>query len=293
MNSHYRPRRSMLHLPGSTPRYLEKARDLAVDSLIFDLEDPVLPVMKEEARRNVAEALRQGGYGKRECVVRINGLDTPWGADDLKAAADSGADAILFPEIESRADVQAALKALDAAGGAHLPIMVQVETPLGVLHAEEIAGASERIACLVMGTTDLVNALHAQVTLERLPLLYSLSHCLLAARAHGISIIDGIHSELKDMHAFEAACRLGCELGFDGKALIHPYQISFANDAFTPKKASLDHARRIIAAMAEANAVGCGVAVVNGRLVESLHVESAKRLLAVDEMIDKLGARGG
>lgn len=293
MNPHYRPRRSMLHLPGSTPRYLEKARDLPVDSLIFDLEDPVLPVMKEEARRNVAEAIRQGGYGRRERVVRINGLDTPWGADDLKAAAGSGVDAILFPEIESRADVLTALKALDAAGGAHLPIMVQVETPLGVLHAEEIAGASERIACMVMGTTDLVNALHAQVTLERLPLLYSLSHCLLAARAHGISIIDGIHSELKDMHAFETACRLGCELGFDGKALIHPYQISFANDAFTPKKASLDHARRIIAAMAEANAVGCGVAVVNGRLVESLHVESAKRLLAVDEMIEKLGARGG
>jgi citrate lyase subunit beta/citryl-CoA lyase len=285
MNPHYRPRRSMLHLPGSTPRYLEKARDLPVDSLIFDLEDPVLPVMKEEARRNVAEAIRQGGYGQRERVVRINGLNTPWGVDDLKAVANSGVDAILFPEIESRADVLAALKALDAAGGAHLPIMVQVETPLGVLHAEEIAGASERIACMVMGTTDLVNALHAQVTLERLPLLYSLSHCLLAARAHGISIIDGIHTELKDMHAFETACRLGCELGFDGKALIHPYQIPYANDAFTPKQAHVDHARRIIAALTDANAAGRGVVMVDGRMVENVHVEEARRTLALYEMI--------
>ncbi len=289
MTKHYRPRRSMLYVPCNKVRYLEKARELPVDSLILDLEDPVLPEMKDVARSNAVEAIRQGGFGHRELVVRVNKLDTPWGEDDVRAVANIGANAILFPRIESKQDVQAALAALDSAGAVDMPIMVLIESPLGVLHAEEIAGASERIACIVMGTTDLTNSLHAHATPERLPMLHSLSHCVLAARAFKRSIVDGIHTELKDAHAFEYACRMARDLGFDGKSLIHPYQISYANDVFTPKKANLDIARRVIAAMDDAKTAGCGVAVVDGRLVENLHVETAKRMLATHELIEKAG----
>lgn len=290
MRNPYRPRRSMLYVPGSVPRFLEKARTLQVDSLILDLEDPVLPEHKNEARRNVVEAIRQGGFGYREIVVRVNALATPWGRDDLAAVAGIGADAILFPKIESRHDVLAALAALDAAGAPELAIMVLIETPFGVLRAEEIAGASERIVCMVMGTSDLTNELHARISPDRLPMLHSLSHCLLAARAHGISIVDGIHLDLNDMHSFEYACRLARDLGFDGKSLIHPFQIPYANDAFTPRPASLESAKRIIAALTEANAAGMGVAVVDGRLVENLHAEAAKRTLMIHEMIKKMEA---
>jgi citrate lyase subunit beta/citryl-CoA lyase len=284
----YRPRRSVLYVPCSVTRYLEKARTLSVDSLILDLEDPVLPEMKEAARRNAVEAIKQGGYGRRELVVRVNGLDTQWGQDDVLAVANIGADAILFPNIESKQDVLAALEALDSVGATDMPIMALIETPLGVLHAEEIAGASGRIACIVMGTSDLGHELHARTTQDRLPMLHSLSHCLLAARAHECPIVDGIHLDLKDMHSFEYACRLSRDLGFDGKTLIHPYQIPYANDAFTPKQSSIDHARRTIAAFAEAKAAGCGVVVVDGWLVENLHVEAAKRTLMIHELVEKM-----
>lgn len=285
MGPHYRPRRSMLYVPASTPRYLEKARGLQVDSVIFDLEDAVLPERKAEARRNLLTALDQGDYGCRERVVRVNGLATPWGKDDLAAVARADIDAVLFPKIESDRDVVEALAALDAAGGERLPIMVLIETPFGVLRAAEIAGASPRIACLVMGTSDLTNELHARVTQDRLPMLHSLSHCLLAARAHDLAFIDGIHLELKHMETYEYACRMARDLGCDGKSLIHPDQVAYANDAFTPRPDSVDRARRIIAALAEANAAGKGVAVVEGRLVENLHVEAAKRTLMIHDMI--------
>ena len=290
MRNLYRPRRSMLYVPGSVPRFLAKACSLQVDSLIIDLEDPVLPEHKAEARRNTVEAIRQGGFGYREIVVRVNALATSWGKDDLAAVAGIGADAILFPKIESREDVLAALSALDAAGAPELPVMVLIEPPFGVLRAEEIAGASERIVCMVMGTSDLTNELHARITPDRLPMLHSLSRCLLAARAHGISIVDGIHLDLNDMHSFEYACRLARDLGFDGKSLIHPFQIPYANDAFTPRPASLEAAKRVIAALTEANAAGMGVAVVDGRLVENLHAEAAKRTLMIHEMIEKMEA---
>ncbi len=285
MGPHYRPRRSMLYVPASVPRYLEKARGLQVDSVIFDLEDAVLPERKAEARSNLLAALDRGDYGCRERVARVNGLATPWGRDDLAAVAKADIDAVLFPKIESRQDVLDALEALDAAGGARLPIMVLIETPFGVLRAAEIAGASPRIACLVMGTSDLTNELHARVTQDRLPMLHSLSHCLLAARAHDIAMIDGIHLELKHMETYEYACRLARDLGCDGKSLIHPDQVAYANDAFTPRPDSVDRARRIIDALAEANAAGQGVAVVEGRLVENLHVEAAKRTLLIHDMI--------
>ncbi len=287
MGPHYRPRRSMLYVPACVPRFLEKARGLQTDSVILDLEDSVLPERKDEARRSILQALEQGDYGCREVVVRVNGLDTPWGGEDLDAVAQSGIVAILFPKILGRRDVARALSALDTAGGAHLPIMVLIETPAGVLRAEEIAGASERIACLVMGTSDLTNELHARITPERLPVLTSLSHCLLAARAHDLSIIDGIHLDLKDMESFEYACRLARDLGLDGKSLIHPGQIPYANDAFSPRPDSVARARRIIDALGEANRAGSGVAVVDGRLVENLHMEAAKRTLMIHDMIQQ------
>ncbi len=285
---HYRPRRSMLYVPACVPRFLAKGRELPVDTLIFDLEESVLVARKLEARRNAAAALREGGYGKREVVVRVNRHDSAWGLDDLTAIAPLSPDAILFPRLESRQEVLDALQALDEAGGAHLPIMVMIETPLAVLRAEEMAGASPRIRCLVMGTSDLTNELHARITTERLPMLYSLSHCLLAARAHGLAIVDGVHLDMKDMTDFEYACRMSRDLGFDGKSLIHPDQIAYANDAFTPRPASIERARKIIAAWDVANAEGYGVTVVEGRLVETLHVEAARRTLMIHDMIEAL-----
>lgn len=284
----YRPRRSMLYVPACVPRFLAKGRELPVDTLIFDLEESVLVARKLEARRNAAGALQEGGYGKREVVVRVNRHDSAWGLDDLTAIAPLSPDAILFPRLESRQEVLDALQALDEAGGAHLPIMVMIETPLAVLRAEEIAGASPRIRCLVMGTSDLTNELHARITTERLPMLYSLSHCLLAARAHGLAIVDGVHLDMKDMTDFEYACRMSRDLGFDGKSIIHPDQIAYANDAFTPRPASIERARKIIAAWDVANAEGYGVTVVDGRLVETLHVEAARRTLMIHDMIEAL-----
>jgi citrate lyase subunit beta/citryl-CoA lyase len=287
MRPHYRPRRSLLYVPCCVPRFLNKARQLEVDTLIFDMEDSVLPERKQEARKNLSAALEEGRYGCRERVVRINKLDSTWGQDDLAALCRTDIDAVQLPRVESRADVHAALSAIDAAGGAHLPIMVQIESPLGVLRAEEIAGASERIACVVMGTSDLTNEMHARITLERLPMLHSLSHCLLAARAHDVAIVDGIHLDLKDMKSFEYACRMARDLGFDGKSLIHPDQIAYANDAFTPRPDSVARARRIIEALAEANRAGSGVAIIDGRLVEAMHMEAAKRTLMIHDMIQQ------
>lgn len=288
--SQYRPRRSMLYVPACVPRFLAKGRSLKVDSLIFDLEESVLVARKTEARRNAVAALQEGGYGCREVVVRVNRHDSPWGLDDLTAVAPLKPHAILFPRIESRQDVLDALHALDQAGGADIPIMVMLETPMAVLRAEEIAGASDRLVCLVMGTSDLTNELHARITPDRLPILHSLSHCLLAARAHGLPIVDGVHLDMKDMTSFEYACRMARDLGYDGKTVLHPLQVQYANDAFTPRQASVERARKIIAAFAEANAEGRGVTVVDGRLVETLHVEAARRTLMIHELIGKMEA---
>ncbi len=291
--SQYRPRRSMLYIPACVPRFLDKGRELRVDSLILDLEESVLVERKTEARRNAVAALQAGGYGHREVVVRVNRHDSAWGLDDLTAIAPLKPDAILFPRIESRQDVLAAIAALDQAGGERIPVMVMLETPMAVLRAEEIAGASDRLICLVMGTSDLTNELHARITPERLPILYSLSHCLLAARAHGLPIVDGVHLDMKDMTSFEYACRMARDLGYDGKTVLHPLQIQYANDAFTPRAESVARARKIIAAFAEANAEGRGVTVVDGRLVETLHVEAARRTLLIHELIVKMEAADG
>jgi len=290
MNPYYRPRRSMLYVPGCNTRYLNKARTLKVDSVILDLGDPILVELKEESRRHVVEAVLAGGYGRREVVVRVNDLDSPWGRDDVKAVAGIGADAVLFPNVESREDVTEALAELDAAGGSHLPVMVMIESPIAVLRAEQIASASDRIACLVMATGDLLNQLHGRRTTDRIAVVHSLSQVLLAGRAHDRAVVDGISTDLKDMQSFEFACRLARDLGFDGKSLVHPFQLPYCNDAFTPKPHDLAAALEVIDALDRAHQEGRGTVVVNGRLVEGHHVKAARRLLALADMIEKLEA---
>lgn len=280
----------MLYVPGCSTRYLNKARTLKVDSVILDLGDPILVELKEQSRKYVAEAVLAGGFGRREVVVRVNDLDSPWGRDDVKAVATIGADAVLFPNVESKADVQEALAALDAAGGKHLPIMLMIESPIAVLRAEEIAAASDRIACLVMATSDLLNQLHGRRTPDRVALVHSLSQVLLAGRAYDRSVVDGISTDLKDMQSFEYACRLARDLGFDGKSLVHPFQLPYCNDAFTPKPHDLAAADEVIEALGRANQEGRGTVVVNGRLVEGHHVKAARRLLALADMTEKLEA---
>ena len=290
MNPYYRPRRSMLYVPGCNMRYLNKARTLRVDSVILDLGDPILVELKEESRRNVCEAVLAGGYGRREVVVRVNDLDSPWGRGDVKAVATAGADAVLFPNVESKADVLEAQSLLDECGGGHLPIMLMIESPLGVLRAEEIASASDRIACIVMATSDLLNQLHGRRTPDRVALMHSLSHVLLAGRAYDRAVVDGISTDLKDMQSFEFACRLGRDLGFDGKSLVHPFQLAYCNDAFTPKPPEIAAALEVIEALGKAHQEGRGTVVLNGRLIEGHHVKAARRLLALSDMIDKLEA---
>ena len=290
MNPFFRPRRSMLFVPGCEPRYLHKARTLKVDSVILDLGDPILVDKKAEARRHVVEAVLAGGYGRREVVVRVNDLATPWGHDDVAALARSGAEAVVFPNIESKADVHEALTVLDRCGGSHLPVMLMIGSPLGVLRAEEIASASERIACILVATSDLLNQLHGRRTPDRVGVMHSLSHVLLAGRAHDRAVIDGISTNLKDMQAFEYACRLSRDLGLDGKSLIHPLQLPYCNDAFTPKPHDIASALEVIEALERAHGEGRGTVVVGGRLVEEYHVKAARRVLALADMIDQLEA---
>ncbi len=284
----FRPRRSMLYVPGCNLHYLDRARTLQADSVILDLGDPILIACKIESRNNVAAAVKHGGYGSREVVVRVNNLDSIWGHDDIKAVANIGADAILFPNIESAADVHTALKWLDDAGGGHMPIMVMIESPIAVLNSKEIAAASDRIACMVMATSDLISQLHARVTHERSAILTSLSLVILAARAYGRCVVDGISSDFKNMHSFEYACRLGRDMGFDGKSLVHPAQIAYSNDAYTPKSTEIKSARAIIQALKEANDAGRGTVVVDDKLVEHHHVKAAQRLLKLNDMIAEL-----
>jgi len=285
-----RPRRSVLYMPGSNARALEKGKSLSADGLILDLEDAVAPDAKATARDQVVEAVRAGGYGNRELFVRVNGLATPWGYDDVVAAARSGAQAVLIPKVES-ADMVRQVEAILVANGApaELSIWCMMETPRGILRAEEIADSSARMGGLVLGTSDLAKDLHAAHTAMRLPMMASLSVCLLAARAAHIAILDGVYLHLADDDGFAASCRQGVELGFDGKTLIHPKQLGAANETFAPSTDEVDFSRKIIAAHAAAEAEGKGVLVVDGKLIENLHVENARRLVALAEAIDAMG----
>ncbi len=284
----FRPRRSALYVPGCNQHYLDRARTLPADAVILDLGDPILVAAKVESRSNIVAAVKQGGYGSREVIVRVNNLDSIWGHDDIKAVANIGADAILFPNIESAEHVNAALKLLDEAGGNHMPIMVMIESPLAVLNAKEIAAASDRIVCMMMATSDLTSQLHARVTHEQSAILTALSLVILAARAYGRCVVDGITSDFKNMHSFEYACRVGRDLGFDGKTLVSPSQIAYSNDAYTPKSSEVAEAREIIAALQAANEAGLGTVVVKDKLVEHHHIKAAERLLKLHNMIADL-----
>lgn len=281
-----RPRRSALYMPGANARALDKARSLPADVLILDLEDAVAPDAKEQARAQVMAAVHEGGYGSRELVIRVNGLDTPWGHADLVAAATSGADAVLICKVDSAEGVRQADRVLRAAGAPEsLRLWVMMETPRAMLAAGDIAGACPRLECLVMGTSDLTKDLNALATRDRLPMVTSLGLCMLAARAYGLTAIDGVHVDLDDAEGLAAACRQGRELGFDGKTLIHPKQLDAANEAFAPSVDEVARARRIIAAHAEAMAAGKGITLVDGKLIEALHVETARRVVALAEVV--------
>ncbi|KEJ89743.1 HpcH/HpaI aldolase/citrate lyase family protein [Sulfitobacter donghicola] len=274
MPSIARPLRSVLYIPGSKPRALDKARGLPADAIIFDLEDAVTPEEKTSARATLAEALATGGYGSRMKIIRINGLDTEWGADDAKAAKEMGADAILLPKVNTPAD----LHALAALVG-DVPLWAMMETPLGMLNAAAIAAHSQ-LQGMVMGTNDLAKDLQTRFRADRLPLMAGLGLCVLAGKAHGVALIDGVYNAFKDDEGLKVECDQGRDMGFDGKTLIHPAQLEVANAAFSPSEAEIEIARRQIAAFEEAEAAGQGVAVVDGKIVENLHVATARETLA-------------
>jgi citrate lyase subunit beta/citryl-CoA lyase len=278
-------------MPGSNERALEKAKSLPADALILDLEDAVAPDAKPAARDRVCAAVAGGGYGRRELVVRVNGLETPWHGDDLRAAAAAGPGAVLVPKINSGAEVRAVERALEAAGApAHTAIWAMVETPVAMLRAEQIAGESERLTVLVMGTNDLAKELHAEHVPGRAPLLGALSLALLAARTAGKAILDGVYNDVRDLPGFEAECLQGRQFGFDGKTLIHPGQLEPCNRIFAPSAAEVATSRRIIDAFEQARRDGRGVVTVDGRMIENLHVDNARRTLALAAAVDELAA---
>lgn len=278
-----RPYRSVLYIPGSKERALEKARTLACDAIIFDLEDAVAPDAKEQARETLAAALREGGYGVRAKIIRINALDTPWGRDDVAALSDVGGDAILLPKASSAQDINELAALLPG----DMPIWAMIESPSGILNAGEIA-AHPRLEGLVAGTNDLAKDLHTHSRADRLPLMLSLQMIVLAARAAGKVAVDGVYNKFKDEEGLRGECEQGLDLGFDGKTLIHPAQLAIANEIFVPGQEALDLARRQIAAYEESEAAGQGVAVVDGAIVENLHVEVARALIAKADAIAKI-----
>jgi citrate lyase subunit beta/citryl-CoA lyase len=278
-------------MPGANTRALEKARSLPADALIFDLEDAVAPDAKEAARTNVVLAAQSKAYGKREIAIRCNGLATEWGAADIEAIATSGADAILVPKVESAAEVTHVVSLLDTAGAPPtLAVWAMIETPKAILRAEEIAGSHPRLALFVMGTNDLVKDMRARHTPMRLPMVTALGLGMLAARAYGLTILDGVYNDIRDVEGFRAVCQQGLEMGFDGKTLIHPSQVEPCNEVFAPSTAELEMAGKIVAAFKAAQAEGKGVVTVDGRMIENLHVEQAERALVLAAAIKELQA---
>jgi citrate lyase subunit beta / citryl-CoA lyase len=288
MNATYRPRRSVLYMPAANARALEKAKTIPVDALIFDLEDAVAPDSKELAREQACAAAASGDYGNREVTIRCNGLDTPWGAADIAAAAAVGPAAVVIPKVDDIAyldDVDRLLK--DAGAPDSTMIWAMVETPTGILNVNEIAH-HERMTVMVMGTNDMAKELRATITPGRQALLPYLSMCLLSARQAGISILDGVYNDISDDAGFSALCQQGVEMGFDGKTLIHPSQVGPCNEAFSPSAEEVEFARRVIEAFEEAEADGRGVVTVDGKMIENLHVDEARRALATVEAIAAL-----
>lgn len=286
-DGHLRPRRSVLYMPGANERALDKARTLPADALILDLEDSVAPDAKAEARERVAAAVAAGGYGHREVTVRVNAPGTPWHADDVRAAAQAGPDAVVVPKVDDPRTVTAVVEALEAAGAPdRTAVWAMLETPAAIFDARRVAAASDRLTVLVMGTNDLVKELHAEHVPGRAPLLTALSLALLAARAEGRVILDGVYNDVRDLPGFEAETLQARRLGFDGKTLIHPGQIEPCNRVFAPAAEDVDRARRIVAAFDQATSQGRGVVTVDGRMIENLHVEEARRLLALAAAVE-------
>ena len=281
-----RPRRSVLYMPGANTRALEKAKSLPADSLILDLEDAVAPDAKTQARENIRAALVTG-FGHREAVVRINGLNTQWGLDDLMAFTDTKADAILLPKVESASQIQevaSLLKQLNAAST--MKIWAMIETPLAIFNLQEIASSHPMLEALVLGTSDLVKDLHARHTPGRVETQTALSLSVLAARAHQLCVLDGVHLSLDDEEGLRQSCLQGRDMGFDGKTLIHPSQIALAHQVFGPSPEEIDEAKQKITAYEIAINSGAGIAVLNGKLVEELHIKDAKRILALANAIE-------
>ena len=286
-----RPRRSLLYMPGSNPRALEKARSLPADGLILDMEDAVSPDAKQLAREQIVTALAEGGYGHRELMVRVNALSTEWGADDIKAVSEAGTppDAVLIPKPSTAADVIEAINAFEAAGCPDsVEMWIMAETPLCILNIAEVASAHPRLKGMVLGTSDLSKDTRVRHTPDRLGFIAALNLCVYAARANGLGIIDGVQLDLEDADLLALSCEQGRDLGFDGKSLIHPKQIAAANAAFAPDEQEIADARNIIAALEQAQSEGKGVVVINGRLVENLHVEEAKRQLELADAIAQI-----
>ena len=280
----FRPRRSVLYMPSSNDRALEKAKSIPCDALILDLEDAVAPDAKPAARDAACTAAAGGEYGLREVTIRVNGADTEWHDDDLRAACAAGPDAIVVPKVNTADAVLALVDAMASYGAPeHTRLWAMVETPVAMLHAEEIAAASERLTVLVMGTNDLAKELYAEHVPGRQPLLTGLGLALLAARATGKAILDGVYNDVQDTDGFLAECRQGRELGFDGKTLIHPGQVEGANAAFAPSEQAVDDARGILQAWEDG--AGSGVVTYRGRMIENLHVDTARRTLTIHEAI--------
>ena len=286
--STYRPRRSVLYMPAANERALEKAKDIQADALIFDLEDAVAPDSKEVAREQACAAAASSEYGNRELTIRCNGLDTPWGKDDVLAAAAAGPAAVVIPKVDGSSYLDEISELLNQGGApSSTQIWAMVETPIGILHVEEIA-RHERMSVMVMGTNDMAKELRASITADRQALLPYLAMCLLSARAAGVAILDGVYNDIKDESGFKDVCVQGAEMGFDGKTLIHPNQVAPTNEIFSPSLDELDFYRRIIEEFEAAEKEGRGVLTVDGKMIENLHVDEARRALAVADAIAAL-----
>jgi citrate lyase subunit beta / citryl-CoA lyase len=284
----FTPLRSVLYMPSSNERALEKAKTIPCDALILDLEDAVAPDAKPAAREAAAAAAASGEYGRRTVTIRVNGIGTQWHDDDIVAASQAGPAAIVVPKVDSADEVARLVAAMEKAGAPdHTVLWAMVETPVAILSALEIARASERLGAFVLGTNDLVKELYAEHVPGRGPVLPSLHTALLAGRAAGIAVIDGVYNDVKDTEGFLAECEQGRQMGFDGKTLIHPGQVDGANAAFAPSDQAVEDARGLIAAWEDGK--GAGVVTHNGRMVENLHVESARRVLSIHEAIAGLG----
>ncbi len=289
MTDDFRPRRTALYMPGANDKALEKAKSLPTDAIIFDTEDSVAPDMKAVAREKVAAAVASGDYGRRELTIRVNGLDTEWAVDDLRSAAQAGPAGIVVPKVNSAADVARIEEIVEGAGiPDHTTLWAMLETPTAVENAVEIATSSERLAVLVMGTNDLAKELRAALVPGRAPLLWGLGRCVNAARVAGKAILDGVYNDVRDPDGFDDECRQGAVFGFDGKTVIHPTQVEPCNEAYSPSADEVEFSHRVIAAFEEGLAQGKGVITVDGKQIENLHVDNARRAIAISVAIAAL-----